>query len=135
MKKFGKPMAALLPVMIIALALATAAVAGKSFEPITTGSMESGDAVLELSPSMKGAGRLVVGFAANTHSVDLSRYDLKEITTLEFDGKEIRPSKADRLRGHHAYGKIVFDVGREIDSFRIKVVGIPAMEERIYEWK
>ncbi len=133
--KFRKNIVTLLAMGLVALAVATSALAGKGFDPIATGSMDSGDAVIELTPSMKGTDKLVVTFSANTHSVDLSQYDIGAATTLEFDGKKIKPSKSDKLRGHHPYGKMVFDVGTELGSFKIKVVGIPAPNERVYEWK
>lgn len=136
MKRPGITLITMFTALLALAAFATFAAAGKkTFDAISTGTMESGDVVLELEPAMKGNGRLVVKFSANTHTVDLSQFDLKVITTLQFDGKEIKPSKSDGLRGHHAFGKIVFDVGEEPKSFKITVVGIPAIEERVYEWR
>lgn len=127
---------AFVPAMVFAalLALAPDAWANTKFQTISTGAMGPGDAVLELSPEMEEDGRLIVRFAVNTHSVNLGEYDLRRITSLEYEGKVFAPSKADSLVGHHGFGKIVFDVGKQIQSFRITIRGLPAVEERVYEW-
>ncbi len=121
--------------LLALLVLASTAFAGTKLEAIATGGMGEDDAVLELTPELKSNGDIVVRFAANTHNVDLSEYDLKKIVTLEIGGKLIVPAKADRLRGHHAFGKIVFrKVGAKSDSFKVVVNGIPAIEKRVYQW-
>ena len=105
------------------------------FEAKTTGSMSSGDAVLELAPVMVSKNSLIVKFSFNTHSVSMNSMDLKEMTTLQYNGKVLRPVKASNVGGHHATGSIVFDMGEDVGSFIIKIKGIPNIEERIYEWK
>ncbi len=106
-----------------------------SFYTKTTGSLGSGDALIELTPSVVDKNRLVVKFRLNTHSVRLSQYDLTQITTLEYEGKEIKPVKASRLGGHHSSGTIIFNPGENISSFTIRIKGIPRIEERFYKWK
>jgi hypothetical protein len=105
-----------------------------SFDTKTTGSLESGDALIELTPAMLGNNRLVVKFSINTHSVSLSSYDLTQLTTLEYGGNKLKPIKATRVGGHHSSGTIVFDTGGDIGSFSIRIKGIPKIEERLYEW-
>lgn len=104
------------------------------FSTKSTGSLEDGDVEIKLTPFIKGS-RLTVKIAMETHSVNLGDFDLAEITTLEYSGKTIKPVEAKRPRGHHSYGKIIFDVGEEISSFKIKIKGIPKMQERVYEWR
>ena len=106
----------------------------QNFDTKSTGGMGSGDAVVELTPQIKDGTKLLVHFSANTHSVRLGNFDLTKITTLEFDGKILRPVKAGRLGGHHSSSVIVFDIGKEIKSFKIKLHGIPNIQERVYEW-
>jgi hypothetical protein len=107
------------------------------FDPKMTGSMGSGDAVIELTPQMVDKNTLEVNFSINTHSVSLSGFDLKDITILEHEVHVFKPVKASRIGGHHSSGVIVFDVGDKIenkDSFKIRLRGIPNVQERIYEW-
>lgn len=104
-----------------------------SFGTQVTGSMASGDAVVELTPEFD-SNRLVVKFSVNTHSVSLGSFNLKDITILEYEGKTIKPLKASRIGGHHSSGTIVFDTGKDIRSFTIRIKGIPDVNERIYEW-
>lgn len=105
-----------------------------SFDTITTGSTGSGDALIELTPAVIEKDRLVVEFRINTHSVKLSQYDLREITTLEYDGKVLRPVKAGRIGGHHSSGSIVFDTDGTLNSFTIRIKGIPRNGDRVYVW-
>lgn len=104
------------------------------FKTQSTGSMDDGDAVVDLKPRGPKNGRLVVSLSANTHSVDLGQFDLTRITTLEYQGKVFRPVKASRIGGHHTRSKIVFDIGEDITSFKIIIKGIPRVQERVYEW-
>jgi hypothetical protein len=106
----------------------------QSFESKATGSMGDGDAVLELTPKMINRNRLLVKFSVNTHSVSLSGYDLKEMATLEYNNKVLKPVKASRIGGHHSSGTVLFEVDEDISSFTIKIKGMPGIEERIYEW-
>lgn len=134
MKTVIKLLGTILPAVILVVALVATASAGEKFATKATGGMGDGDMVLELTPEMKDNGKLTVRFAANTHTLDLSSFDLGAITTLHFDGKVLKPTKANRMRGHHAFGKAEFDVGKQLKSFRIVVAGIPPIKERVYEW-
>ncbi len=104
------------------------------FETQSTGSLDDGDAVVDLKPKAPKNGRLLVSLQANTHSVDLGQFDLTKITTLEYQGKVFRPVKASKIGGHHTRSKIIFDVGEDITSFKIIIKGIPNVQERVYEW-
>ena len=64
------------------------------YESITTGSMSSGDVSVELTPHKMVANQLAVDYSINTHSVDLSQFNLKQITTLGYNGKTIKQSSA-----------------------------------------
>jgi hypothetical protein len=105
-----------------------------TFDSKSTGSMGSGDALVELTPATVGRERLILKFIINTHSVRLNGFDLKQITTLEYKGKELKPVKASRIGGHHSSGTIEFTTGEEIGSFIIRIKGIPRVEERVFEW-
>ncbi len=117
---------------------AAAATATASFKSITTGSTGPGEVSIELRPHEAKDGKLEVDISANTHSVDLSQFDLKQITTLEYDGKKLRPFSAPALSGHHASGTLLFDVAfnaeKDSEAFTITITGIPKVEERVFAW-
>ena len=104
------------------------------FETITTGSTNPGEVEIGLTPHKVINGKLNVDIAANTHSVDLSPFDLTKIITLEYDGKKINPIEAPQLGGHHASGTLVFNVDQEVKSFIITIIGIPKVEKRLFKW-
>lgn len=101
---------------------------------ITTGTTDTGDVAVELTPLGFFDGRLRVQIAVNTHSVDLSPFDLQQITTLETGGKVIKPIEAPALSGHHSSGELVFDVDKTPQKFTISIKGIPQIEERVFMW-
>ncbi len=101
----------------------------------STGSTAQGDVLIELTPQGFSEGELTVLLSANTHSVDLGKYDLKEATTLVIDGKGFKPEEYPAMRGHHVSGKLVFKTGVEADSFVIVIKGIPSVNERVFEWR
>jgi hypothetical protein len=102
---------------------------------IAVGSMGSGDAVIELKPDTYENGKLVVRYFANTHSVSLGNYNLLESTILMVGDETFKPVEADDLNGHHPKGKITFQVDELPEAFTVVIRGIPAVEERVYEWK
>lgn len=105
-----------------------------SMPEITTGGLGSGDMTMDIKPVKYKEGRLEIKYYANTHSVSLGKYDLMELCTLEVDGKIYKPVKADQMRGHHAGGRIVFEVPERPDRFRIVIRDIPLVKERTYDW-
>ncbi len=105
-----------------------------SMPMITTGGLGSGDITMDITPVKYKNGRLEVKYSANTHSMSLGKYDLMELSTLEIDGKVYKPVKADRMRGHHAGGRIVFEVPEKPERFRIVIRDIPRVEERLFDW-
>ena len=100
---------------------------------IVTGTTGFGDVEIAITPLTFKEGKLILELSANTHSVDLRSYGLQELTTLEINGKQIKPTMAPPLQGHHASGKLHFDI-EKVESFTIKIVGIPAVGERIFTW-
>jgi len=105
-----------------------------SMPAISTGSTGSGDMSMEITPIRYSNGRLEVKYSSSTHSVSLDKYDLMELSTLEVDGKVYRPVKTDRMSGHHASGRIIFEVPEKPDGFRIVIRDIPRVNERLFDW-
>ncbi len=89
---------------------------------------------IDLTPKEFENGKLYVDIGVNTHSVTLSDYDLKSLTVLEFDSNSINPVSAPKLSGHHDSGTLIFDIGKELKSFKIIISGMPDIDERIFEW-
>ncbi|MBI4144663.1 hypothetical protein HY493_00460 [Candidatus Woesearchaeota archaeon] len=114
--------------------VAAPSVSAAGSRTIGSGSTDQGDVSIELTPLGFKDGRFLVTIAANTHSVDLSPFDLSEITTLTYDGRAIKPVAAPSLSGHHASGTLEFDTGKEPSKFTITITGIPAVSERVFDW-
>ena len=104
------------------------------WEMKATGSTEQGDVLIELTPKEKKDNKLIVEVKANTHSVDLSSFNLEEIATLTYDGKSYKPLSAPALSGHHASGELVFEVPALDKRFTITINGIPSVNERTFVW-
>ncbi|MBI4148011.1 hypothetical protein HY490_01850 [Candidatus Woesearchaeota archaeon] len=105
------------------------------FIKITTGDTGQGNVEIALTPQGFVDRTLRVSIEANTHSVDLSPFDLKQSVQLEYDGKVLRPLSAPLLSGHHASGTLVFEGVDEIQQFTIVITGIPAVERRVFTWR
>jgi hypothetical protein len=105
------------------------------FERLETGGLGEDDVVIGLKPEKIEGGVLAVRFWADTHTVDLSRYDFEKTVVLEYDGKRIAPMKADGLKEHHSSGRIEFPIADDLGGFRIIITGIPAEQERVYTWE
>ena len=105
-----------------------------AFKTVSTGSTDSGDVLMDLTPKGIENGKFAVDISINTHSVDLSQFNLMQITALEYEGKAIKPESAPKLSGHHSSGALIFDVGKELKNFKITIKGIPTVDERVFEW-
>ena len=105
-----------------------------SLNIISKGSTDSGDVEIDLTPIKIDGKDLVFSIAINTHSVELSEFDLKKITTLKYNGKTAYPIEAPQIEGHHASGNIVFSVDENLKYFEVVIKGISKIKERIYKW-
>lgn len=101
----------------------------------TTGSTSQGDVQIDLTPIGIVNGKFAVSIAVNTHSVTLSDYDLAKITTLAYNGRKYAPISSPAMEGHHNNGNLVFDLNQAPSNFKIVIVGIPSVQERVFEWK
>ena len=88
---------------------------------------------VDLTPKFEN-GKLYVNMEVNTHTVDLSSYNLEDIIVLEFENKKIKPVSAPELSGHHNSVQLIFDVGKELSNFKIIVKDLPDIQERVFEW-
>lgn len=99
-----------------------------------TGTTGDGDVSIALTPERLAGGILTVAIKADTHSVDLSPFDLTQAITLAADGKTYQPASAPKLNGHHASGTLEFKVKKIPEQVIIKIQGIPAQQQRVYQW-
>lgn len=99
-----------------------------------TGTTEDGDVAIALTPQQFAGGILAIDIKADTHSVDLSPFDLAKIATLAADGKTYKPTSVSALSGHHASGTLRFNIKKAPEEFTIRIQGIPAQQQRIYQW-
>lgn len=105
-----------------------------AFSPITIGTDGQGDVRITLTPQGIRNGQLEVAVAANTHSVDLSPFDLKRIAVLSYGRKAVQPISAPALSGHHASGTLTFPLADMPEQFAISLNGIPQQQERVFKW-
>jgi len=106
-----------------------------SFLPKSSGTTNNDDVEIVLTPKQVNNGILEVVVNTNTHSVDLSQFDLTQLATLEYNGNEVKPNSAPKLSGHHVSGSLNFKVDNAINKFTIKIQGIPMDKERTFVWE
>ena len=99
----------------------------------TSGGTDTGDVEISLTP-IQTSNQLTIKIAANTHSVDLSQFNLQKQTTLEAEGKTYKPISSPSLSGHHSSGNIVFNTNTNLKNFKIIIQGIPKTNQRTFSW-
>ena len=82
-----------------------------------------GSVDLTLEPESYSNGKFNVRVSVNTHSVELSQFNLKEIVSLEYDGKSTKPISTPELSGHHSSGILIFEVDKKPTKYSFKVEG------------
>jgi hypothetical protein len=107
---------------------------GLEFSTKSSGSTNSGDVSIELTPRLQDNNQLKVDISVNTHSVTLSDFDLMLLTELSYGDNTIRPISAQKLSGHHSSGTLIFEVESKLDDFEIKIRDIPKVKERVFRW-
>ncbi len=99
-----------------------------------TGTTETGDVSIALTPQRIAGNILAVAMKVDTHSVDLSPFDLTRTTILTAAGKTYRPIGTPKLTGHHASGTLLFKIKKIPEQMTIKIQGIPMQQQRVYQW-
>jgi hypothetical protein len=89
---------------------------------------------IDLIPHQYEKGILDIDISLNTHSVDMSQFDLKKQVRLILDDNEYYPVTVPSLRGHHNSGTLRFEIPKEPKEFKIIIKGIPDIKERVFEW-
>ena len=89
---------------------------------------------IDLEPHKYSNGVLDIDISLNTHSVDMSKIDLKEQAKLVMNDQEYYPVDAPSLSGHHNSGTLRFEIPNEPGEHKIIITGIPDIEERVFSW-
>jgi len=89
---------------------------------------------IDLTPKNFDGKNLVIAINVNTHTVELSQFDLKELTLLETEGKTFSPITAPQLTGHHSSGELTFGLDKKPKEFTVVIKNIPDVPLRIFSW-
>lgn len=100
-----------------------------------TKSSNGGEVSIDITPKGIQNGVAVFAIGVNTHTVDLSPFDLKKLTILVIDGEKFSPLLAPVLTGHHNQGELTFAVASLPETFTITIQGIPENQERVFSWE
>jgi len=103
----------------------------------STGTTNPGDVEITLTPYIGGK-EVIIAAAFNTHSVDLSAFDIRQAAVLQYQTKVYSPTSASPLQGHHGSGEIIFKTDlliKEDKEFTVTLTGIPLIQERKYSWR
>lgn len=89
---------------------------------------------IDLEPHQYQNGVLDIDIYLNTHSIEMSQFDLKKQVKLVMNNQEYYPVDAPSLSGHHNSGTLRFEIPEEPSEHKIIITGIPDIEERVFEW-
>ena len=101
---------------------------------IISNTIAAGDVSIGIKFLTKINNQLTFSISVDTHSVDLSQFNLQKLVTLDYNEKSIRPISTPTLSGHHASGNLKFEIQGEADNFAIKIKGIPSDLEREFKF-
>nr|MBI4156611.1 hypothetical protein [Candidatus Woesearchaeota archaeon] len=95
----------------------------------------SSSVTIDLTPKEFDGNNFYLDIGVNTHTIDLSPFDLKKSVTLELNGKYVNPVSAPTLSGHHNSGILTFKIDNLPKKIMIKIKDIPDIPERKFEWQ
>lgn len=107
------------------------------FKTISLGTTNQGDVAIDLTPVGINGEYFEFKLSLNTHSVDLTKFDLKNSIKLIINKEEFFPIIAPSLQGHHVSGVLKYDIknqNEDIGDFMIIIKNIPKTQERIFKW-
>jgi len=104
--------------------------AGTDYEKKTSQSAVN----IVLAPKTFDKGSFSFDINIDTHTVELSQFDLKELATLEINGEEFKPITAPVLNGHHTSGSLVFNIEEKPKIFSVVIKDIPDISLRRFSW-
>ncbi len=102
-------------------------------QPTFASKTSDGEVSITLTPTYED-GTLVVQYALNTHSVDMSSFDLQQQVVLQSNGQTYYATNKPILSGHHNNGNLHFKISPLLTSFEIITTDIPDVKERRLSW-
>lgn len=102
--------------------------------PAAANSLAQGEVTVDVQLLSVENEQAQFSIALNTHSVDLSQFDLRELITLEYEGKILKPVSAPAVSGHHASGTVLFEMKEQKNNFLVRVRGIPPELDREFQF-
>ena len=100
----------------------------------TANSPAPGEVTVDVTLLSQENGQAAFSIALNTHSVDLSQFNLEELMTLEYGEKVFKPLSAPAVSGHHASGTVLFEKKEKTNNFLVRVRGIPPEPDREFQF-
>ncbi|MBS3146564.1 hypothetical protein J4471_02600 [Candidatus Woesearchaeota archaeon] len=82
-----------------------------------------GDITLTLKPKDYNNNLLNIEISVNTHSIELSTYDLQDLVNIQYKGNRIKPISAPNLQGHHGSGSLIFNIDEKPANYNFIVEG------------
>ena len=82
----------------------------------------SGEVTIDITPRNIINNKVYLDITVNTHSIELSDYDLAKLTTLYYNNNELKPISVPKLSGHHSSGVIIFDNVHNMKNFKICLI-------------
>ncbi len=98
-----------------------------SFRTFAFQSIGDGAVTISLSPRSYNNGELLVDMSVDTHSVDLSQFNIVEIVTLEYNKNLIKPISAPNLQGHHTSGTVIFQIDISPTNYKFIIEGFTSV--------
>jgi len=90
---------------------------------------------IDVTPKSFDGENLIVEIGVNTHTIELNQFNLKELVTLEMEGKTFSPVTAPQLTGHHSKGQLVFATEKKPKTFTLTIKDIPDIPVRTLTWR
>jgi hypothetical protein len=139
----------IVPLLLISLILASCSSASASSINQTPGINQTdseirtntgGSVTLEVKNLGKSDNSFSFSVVMDTHSINLDRYDLKQLAELKDDqGNEYQPISWDSAAGgHHRTGTLKFlQIGSQVEPHTLELVirDIAGVKERIFKWE
>lgn len=92
------------------------------------------DVVISLTPKKVKKGRFLFDLAADTHQGELADVDLRSNTRLLVGDRVLAPVEVPTLRGHHARGRLAFELEEIPDRFSVVIRNVRSEPELRFDW-
>lgn len=116
--------------ILITITILAGCTSQENFVPKTS----QGAVTIEVTPLGYEGGIFTIRHALNTHTIDMSGFDLQKQVTVVFKGERYQSINKPQLSGHHNTVELQFRLASKPDSFEILISDIPDVKERRLSW-